>query len=271
MALITISRGSFAGGRAVATLLGERLKQPVLSREEVFSRAAKDYGISEKELTSSLNHPPSFWQQVPGKRIAYINTLTAVLLDEASKGHLIYHGYVGHMLFPGISHILRVRVIADMEYRIEAAMTAAKLSRKEAISYIRQRDNERRQWAKLIYGVNWEDPAQYHVVLNLSQLSPASAAETIARMSELPDFQPTEESKQRFDDLRLSCRVWGALASNPETRGSGIQITAERGRVLITGNIGSGKALELVPKIAEQVSGVAAVHCEAGVGTDWSW
>jgi osmotically-inducible protein OsmY len=150
-------------------------------------------------------------------------------------------------------------------------MATAKLSRKAAIAYIRQRDNERRHWAKLIYGVNWEDPAQYHAVLNISQLSPASAVETIVRLSELPEFKPTEEGQKRFDDLRLSCRVWGALARNPETRASNVQIMADGGKVLITGNIGSGKALDLVPKIAKEVSGVEAVHCEAGVGTDWSW
>jgi len=43
-----------------------------------------------------------------------VKCVTAVLLDHARQGNLIYHGHVGHLLLSGISHVLRVRVIADM-------------------------------------------------------------------------------------------------------------------------------------------------------------
>jgi cytidylate kinase len=269
VAIITISRGSFTGGRTVAELLGKRLQQAVVSREEVLARAAREYEISEDELVRALNESPSFWQQVMGKRIAYVNTLAAVLLEQASQGDLVYHGYVGHLLFPGITHVLRVRVIADMEYRVRSAMSEAKLTRDVALTRIRQRDSERRRWAQLLYGVDWEDPTQYNVVLNLAQISPASAVETIMRMSELPEFKPTTESQKRFDDLRLSCRVWGAIAKNPKTRSAGVQVTSDGGRITISGDVGSAKVLNLIPQLAEKVSGVTAVQCDAGMGIDW--
>ena len=72
MAIITISRGSFAAGRSVAERLAERLDYPILGREEVLSETASDYGVSEKELSKTMNGAPPFWQQVPGKRLAYV-------------------------------------------------------------------------------------------------------------------------------------------------------------------------------------------------------
>jgi cytidylate kinase len=271
MALITISRGSFAGGKAVAEHLSRRLGYPSLSREEVLLEAAEQYGLSEAELTRALNESPPFWEQLPGKRLAYVKCVTAILLERASQGNLLYHGHVGHLLLAGISHVLRVRVVAPLEYRIQAAMTQARLQRDEAIAHIRRVDDERSRWARLLYGVDWEDPSQYSVILNLGQLTVPGACETIARMTELEEFKPTPESRKDFEDLRLSCRVWAALAKSPETRNAGIQVTADGAEVTIRGNVGSARALESIPRIAGSVEGVKSVRSEAGMGTDWYW
>jgi cytidylate kinase len=271
MAIITISRGSFAGGKAVAELLSQRLGYPALSREEVLARAAGDYGIVEGELKAALNESPPFWQQVPGKRLAYVKCVAAVLLEHASRGNLIYHGHVGHLLLGGLPHVLRVRVIADLEYRIQSAMRQAGVQRDAAMAHIRRVDEERSRWARLLYGVDWEDPVQYTVILNLGQVSVPSACETIVRMSELEEFKLTPAGWERFEDLRLGCRVWAALAKHPETRSAGIEVTAHRGDVVISGTVGSARAVELIPRIAEGVEGVTTVECKAGMGTDWYW
>jgi cytidylate kinase len=271
MAIITISRGSFAGGKAVAEALGRRYGKPALSREEVLGEAAREYGISEVELTSTLNEAPPFWQQVPGKRLAYVKCVTAVLLAHAEQGHLVYHGHVGHLLLAGLPQVLRVRVIADLEFRIRAAMEQARQGREEALAYIQRVDRERSRWAKLLYGVDWDDPAQYDVLLNLGRVSADSAADTIVRLAEMPEFQPTAESRKRFDDFQLSCRVWGALARNPETRNAGIHVAADGGDVVISGTVGSARTTDTITQVARSVEGVRNLRCEAGAGTDWFW
>lgn len=255
----------------MAERLSQRLGQPPFSREEVLARAAREYGVQESELTKMLNAAPHFWQQASGKRLAYVKCVTAVLFDQASAGGLIYHGHVGHLFFSGVSHVLKVRVIADLEHRIHLAMDQAHLKREEAIARIHHVDESRRRWAHLLYGVDWEDPSQYNVILNIGQMSVDGACETIARMSELADFQPTAESRNRFEDLRLSSKVWATLAKDPATRSAGVSVIADGGDILITGSVGSSKALELIPRIAGAVEGVKAVRCEAGMGSDWYW
>jgi osmotically-inducible protein OsmY len=61
------------------------------------------------------------------------------------------------------------------------------------------------------------------------------------------------------------------LAKNPATRSAGIQVVARDGEILITGNVNSSQAVELIPRIASEVQGVRSVRCEAGMGTDWYW
>jgi len=255
----------------VAEHLGELLGYPVLSREQVLLQAAENNGISEKELMDSLNQPPPFWQQVLGKRMAYVKCVTAVLLDHVRQDSLIYHGNVGHLLLAGVPHVLRVRVIASMEQRIQAAMEQAKLNREQAIAHIQRVDNERSKWAQVLYGVDWDDPGQYDVILNLERMTTGSSCETIARMARLEEFQPTSESRRRLENLRLSSNVWAAMTRDPLTRSAGLEVTADDGNVTIIGNVGSAKAGEAVAKIAKAVPGVKALHSEVGMGADWHW
>ena len=208
---------------------------------------------------------------MPGKRLAYVNCVTATLLDYAKEGDLIYHGNVGHLLLAGISHVLRVRVIADLEFRIRAAMEKTGLSHDKATAYIQRVDRDRKRWSQLLYGVDWEEPSEYSVVLNLRDVSIGGACSTIVRMTELDEFQPTAESRKRYEDLLLSSRVWAALAKEPKTRSSGIEVTADDGNVVILGSVRTTEAQELVPQIAEGVDGVRSVRCDAGMGTDWYW
>jgi cytidylate kinase len=271
MSIISISRGSFSGGKAVAEQLGERLGRPVLSREQVLAQTAVDYGVSEEELLQTLNKPPPFWQQVLGKRLVYVKCVTAVLLEHARQGSLIYHGHVGHLLLAGLPQAVRVRVIADLERRIRSVMDQAKLERAEAIAHIQRVDKERSRWAQVLYGVNWDDPGQYDLILNLERVSVTSACDTIIRMSESKDFQPTAESRKRLEDLRLSARIWAVMARDPVTRSASLDVTADDGNVVITGSVGSTKAVDAVNQAARSADGVKSLRSEVGVGTDWHW
>jgi len=271
MAIITVSRGTFSGGKALAECLGSQLGYPVLSREETLAEAARTYGISEEEVNSALGDPPSFWQQVPVKRVAYLKCLTAVLLRKAEEGKLVYHGNAGHFLLGSVSHVLRVRVIANMEYRIRAAREQLKCGREEAVHYIDKVDKKRQKWARFLYGVEWDDPALYDVVLNLDRMSIDSACLAVSQMVELGDFQVTPASHKAQEDLLLGSAVWIALAKDDRTKAAFVNVTADEGKVRIRGNASSGKIVEAIDRVARGVQGVREVSSEVGVGSDWYW
>ena len=270
MAIITISRGTFSGGKAVAEILAHRLGYPCVSREIILD-AAKQYGISEQKLTAAINEPPSFWQQVPEKRVAYLSFVTAALLERAKEGNLVYHGHAGHLLLSGISHTIRARVIADTEFRIKAAMEQRDLTREEAIVAIENVDKERVKWTRFLYGVEWQDPSLYDVVLNLEHITVLSAVETLARMTELADFKPSAASQKAFDNLLLSSRVWAELTRNEQTKRASVRVQADNGKVTIFGSAGNERALEAISKIAMAVEGVIDVRSDVGIGKDWYW
>jgi len=270
MAIIMISRGTFSGGKAVAEALAARLTYPCVSNEVVFE-AAEEFGVPEEKLNAALQEPPKTWRQRPGKRLAHMNFVRAALLKRAQQGNLVYYGYAGHLLLHDVSHVIRIRIIADMKYRIQAAMEKEGLNRQQALDMIRQLDHKAIRWTHALYGVEWNDPSLYDLVINLDALSIQSAVHLIYHLTGLPDFKPTPQSQQAFDNQLLSSLVWAELTRDKMTRSANVQVTADNGVVTISGKAGSHKIVGMLPFVAEKVPGVREVHNEAGVGMDWMW
>jgi cytidylate kinase len=271
MAIIMISRGTLSGGKALAEYVADRLGYPCLSREETVRETVGKYGISEKELTAAMNEPPPFWQQVHGRRISYIIVFSSVLMEHIKGENLVYHGHVGHLMLGPVSHVLRVRVIADMEFRIKGAMTRKSLSREEAITFIKKIDKQRDKWTRFLYGLEWKDASLYDVLFNLEHLSIDVAGDTIVHMANLDAFKATPESQKTLDDLILSSRVWSALAIDGQIMVSNVTVNADAGKVTISGGASSAKAINAITAAAQKVEGVKEVKTDMGVGPDWYW
>lgn len=259
MTIIAVSRGTFIGGEALATSVADRLGYRCVSRE-VLLEAAWGYGVPVEKLDAAMEKRPPLWERLIGKRTAYFTFVRAALCDQALAGPLVYHGYVGHLALPGISHVLRVRAIADMEYRIQAAMRHRGLSRKDAATFIERVDKERRQWARSLFEVEWDDPALYDVVLNLSRMGLETATEMVVCLAEREEFQPTAASMKALRDLALGNRVAATLARDPRTQGTALEVTADDGIVTVTGTTQSPALLETVTDVAREVGGVKDVR-----------
>jgi cytidylate kinase len=262
VAIIAISRGTFSGGEALATAVADRLGYRCVSRE-VLLEAAWGYGVPVDAVAGAREKRPPLWERLIGKRTAYLAFVKAALCDQALEGPLIYHGYVGHLVFPGVSHVLRVRAIADLDYRIQAAMRNQGLARKEAAAYIDRVDKERRQWTRSAFDVEWDDPSLYDVVLNLSRMSVATACDTVVRLGQSRDFQPTAASMKALRDLALTNRVAAMLARDERTRAADLEVTTDDGIVTVTGTTQSPALLEAVPAVVREVSGVKDVRSQA--------
>jgi hypothetical protein len=218
-----------------------------------------------------MDEPPPYWKEAPGKRVAYMNAIVAALLDRAEDGNLVYHGHLAHLLLHGIGHVLRVRIVANLEFRIRALMTQEGMDRGEAEAAIDKLDKHRARWAHFLYGVDWQDPSLFDVVFNLEKMSVEGAVAAIVGLAESEDFKATPESLKAHDDLRLGSRVWTALIRDERTKGSALRVLANDGHVTVTGSAAGSRALEAIPEVARGVAGVKEVSSEAGMGSDWFW
>lgn len=258
MPIITISRGTFSGGRDLAECLERTLGYPCMSRE-VIVEAAERYGASEAALTTALSQGPGLVDRLTRDRDRYLAYIRAILCAHARAGNLIYHGHAGHHLLAGIRHVIRVRVVADLSYRVSAAMRQLNMTSRQAEAHIRKVDDDRRRWTRFLYGVAWEDPANYDVVLNLERLGIAGACAAVVRLTELEPFQPTGESVKQLNDLALQSLVLAALASDRRTTDADFRVRVSDGVVTVEGIVRIREAVEAVSAVVSSVDGVTNV------------
>jgi cytidylate kinase len=250
MAIISISRGTASGGRALAEIVARQLGYPCVSREAI--RSSKDwYAIPMDVPSTSAEEPASYWDRLTTERTAYIESFRTALCERATRGNLVYHGHAGHMLLPGIP-VLRVRVVADMTYRVDAVVREQGLTHADAITYIDKADKERREWVRYLYNVEWDDATLYDVMLNLSHLSLDGACSTLVHMARLEEYKPTPRSLKAIEDLARRGKIAVALARDSRTASAGLEVKVLDGVVTISGTA-KQQVLDALPSVVGMV------------------
>ena len=206
MSIITISRGSYSRGVEIAEMVAEKLGYQCLARD-VLIEASKEFNIPEVKLIQALEDPPSFFERFTNVKKKYIAFIQYALINHLRDDNIVYHGLAGHFFVKDIPHVLKVRIIADMEYRIKFVMERDKISRDKAIDFLKKIDNARRDWGQHLYGLNLEDPIHYDIVFNTESVSVVDVAETICEMAASKQFQTTPESQKKIDDRASSLKA----------------------------------------------------------------
>jgi hypothetical protein len=192
--LLTISREYGAGGRELGVLLGQRLGWPVLDNE-LISKLAARLSCDEGEVVAMDEHAPSFLE-----RLAAVATVTApesrihsrpwttdpdcvaaaareVLLEAAQNLPLIVVGHGGNCLFRGRSDVLRVRVTAPVDLRVQRVARRSTCTPAKAAAEIRRRDSDRQNYLQRYYHSDTNDPCNYDLQINTGTISLDSAVD----------------------------------------------------------------------------------------------
>ncbi len=262
MAVITISRGSFSGGKTLAECLANKLSYRCVDREVIVERAAAS-GVSQDELLDALLKPPSFLERFRHKRYLYLALIQAALAEEVRTGRVVYHGNAGHLLRKGATPVLRVRIIAPLEFRLAMVENRLKLSQQESLAYIRKVDEGRRKWTQFLYGVDWEDPSLYDLVVNLERMRIEEACMVLeAVVKQQKCFEFTKDCQAAMDDLALASRIRANLAIDPPTSHLEVEVSASRGAVKIKGKLTTPDEVVEVRRVALAVPGVASLDLD---------
>ncbi len=269
MQIISISRGSQSLGIEFAEKLSENLRYECVSREDLLE-AATERGIPVGKLETAIVKPHS-----PSERLAlelehFKALATSILCEKALDHDIVYHGRTGHLLLRGVDHILKVRVVGDMEQRIAAVENRLRLSRKKAQKYIDAVEEDRRRWVREFYHEDWDAYSLYDFIVNLSQLSVGNAAMAACSMVDLPEFRSTPASELALRDLQLTALARLALAESERTGGLTLRLSASKGIVYVTYSYRQAKQLDDITDVLGKVPGVRqVVFTEAQTNLLW--
>jgi cytidylate kinase len=269
MQIIAISRGSQSYGEQFAKKLAAKLGYLCIGREEILEEATR-FRIPIGKIETAIIKPYSFSEELALELEHYKALATSILCEKSLNNNIVYHGRTGHLLLPGIDHILKIRVIADMESRIEQVMQKLLLPRNKAKQYIDQLEQDRKKWVKQYYNVDWDVSTLYDFILNLSHMSVENAATAICAMAQLPEFQATPANIKSLQDLYLASRARLLLIRDKRTSSMNVKIRANNGIVYATYLSQQVKEAELISEILAKLKDAREIICtEAETNILW--
>lgn len=257
MAIISISRACSSRGKEVAERVAEMLGYQCVSRE-ILTEASWFFGVPETKLRKSLHDAPTILDRITHARGKYLSYIRVALLEHVKGDNVVYHGHAGHLLLPEISHVLKVRVIAEMRNRIALTQKRLRISENEALAFIESEDRHRSAWTRYLYKTNVSDPRLYDIVLNVSRLRIQEACEIICAAARSDTYAAGPESMRAMENLALSSHVQAALKGICEaeviTDGGRVNVSVRGQKLKKTGSASNHVRREVCEQIRADLS-----------------
>ena len=198
--LITISRQYGAGGSEVARRVAAALGWRVVDNELVEEVAARA-GIPADQVAERDERAPSFVERlartlaastpelfppsVPGgtlpklQEVDLVRMTESVVAEAAAKGRLVLVGRAAPAVLAQERDGLHVKLVAPRPYRIQAAAERLGVDLQKAATVVDESDGTRARYHRQYYHRDWNDPVNYHLVLNTGALGLDGATSVI--------------------------------------------------------------------------------------------
>ena len=207
MGIITISRGSYSRGIDIAEKLAQKLGYECISRE-VLLEASKEFNIPEVKLIHAIEDAPSIFDHIKDGKRRYVAFIREAFLEYVQKDNIVYHGFAGHFFTKDIPNILKVRIIANLDFRVNVLMEREKISEEKARKLLFRIDVERRKWSVYLYGIDTNTTELYDVILHIDCLQVDGAVDFIYDLANRPCFQTTPESQKKLKELLEAAKAY---------------------------------------------------------------
>ena len=240
MAIITLSTGPFSGARNLAQSVSERLGYRLVSRDDIIEKAAQ-YGMPGDRLDRARSRRLGILQRMDLGWKHYLVYIRAALTKEIRKGSLIYLGGNGRALLRDFPNVLNVRVIADMEYRIDNLITRTDyiIDRRKAKRLIEKVDEKEAKWRRTLHDDNWYDPSGFDLLIKPGLVSTPEACDLIHATLDQPQFHTTYKSLESIDLLTVAAELRARIAMKADVVDDNVDVEVQDGVIVITGSVRS--------------------------------
>lgn len=262
MAIITISREMGSGGIPISHKAAEKLGYTLIDGESIRAVAA-NYGLTPDAVEKADEKPPAFVDKMDAQTEIDFFRVELIILEYALKGNVIIYGRGGQDLLQGIDSVLRVRIIAPFEERVERWAEREWLDPDLARVLVRKSDQQRAGFIKYYFDRNWEDPLHYDLLINTARLSNDTAVKLICEGIKDKNLADNKtQGKQVLQDRIIAKRVEIELLSRKVVGGLHryhFHLQVEKGQVQLSGHLHSETQRAEVLAIVKDVEGVKGV------------
>jgi cytidylate kinase len=267
MAILTIARKYGSGGREVGQAVAEQLNYDYIDRGRILNDMRAEGKQWEERAKYFDENYPNLWERYDWSFKGFVALNQSYFLGYALKDKAVIMGRGGNFLLKGIPFVLRVRVIAPIERRIERVMERESVNSENARWLIEKADHEMASAIYLIYGRDWDNPTEYEMVFNTDIQTPDEILTAIKNgLLEKEKFN-TEKARKILQLRALAAKIKAEITTDPQYSISVLDVNPkeeglfEKGLIL-RGTVHNQNDIKLIEKIAKKLAGDVPIECE---------
>jgi cytidylate kinase len=236
MPMIAMTREMGSLGKDVAAGIAARTGRKVVY-QEIIEPIANKMRLRKSHVERFLEGRSGIWERLTTDRTS-LSIFTADemfrFLRDPSTG--VLRGWGAVHLLKNVPHVVRVRVCAPLEVRIQRMMERLGTDNRETVeSEIELSEEAHTAITRRHFGVNWRDAENYDLILNTDRLTVDECIDQVEAVMQRKAFQETPESLRMVDDLALEWSMRSALRRDPRTAGAEIAVQVKNGVVQLVG------------------------------------
>jgi cytidylate kinase len=262
MAVIAMTREMGTRGSEVAGALADRLGLKIIHHEIVEHDIAERSGMPESEVHRFLEGEASLLERWKLDRKRMSRYTAQEILELAARGNVLIRGWGATYLLKGVPHVLCVRICAPLPFRETVLME--RLGLKDASTARREilrSDAAHNRTMQSLFGIDWQDPSLYAIVLNTARVPVSDCANNIVQLVESERFQETADSRGVLMDQLILARVRFTLDRRfgATSMRYGFEANVLGGKVILTGATTDEQLIVEAVRLLQGVEGVTGV------------
>ena len=132
MSVISLFSASHCHASEVAQGVIEKLGYDLLSNEKLLAATSERFSVPEDKLKRAMHGPASVFNRVTHEKEHNLAYIRATLAELIQQDNLVYHGFAGHLLPKDLPNVLRVCLVAKLDYRTAQAARTEGIETKAA-------------------------------------------------------------------------------------------------------------------------------------------
>jgi cytidylate kinase len=263
MPLIAMTREMGSLGKDVAAGIAQRMGRKVVYHE-IIDQLADKMRLRKSHVERFLDGRAGFWERMTTDH----TSLSIFTADETFKilrngGAAVIRGWGTAHLLRGIPHVIRVRVCAPHETKVERMMERLSTDKRDAIeNEIEMSEEAHAAITQRHFGVNWREAEHYDLVLCTERLSVDECVDEIECAMKQKRFHETLQSMRMVENLSLQWSVRAALRCSERTTSLNVAVECDNGETKLRGIVDTPAQALAAGEVAANVAGVKSLTNE---------
>jgi cytidylate kinase len=201
MTVITISRQFGAGGKTLGEMIAKKLNVPFVD-DAIIDLVAEKAKVSTHWVESMEKEAGGFLHKLISGMVSkkfidrilddnrgyideeiYVDTLHKVITKIAEDGNAVILGRGSQYILKDFKNAYHVLFVADNEDRVQFMVDRYHFSASKSLQVVNREDRRRANLYKKFGKEDYDQPALYHLVLNMSRIDMESACNMVTKLA----------------------------------------------------------------------------------------